>query len=85
MYAASIVHEATHGYLKAKGIKTTEGNKTKIERICTVEENRFLSRIDSQWGEQLQKPFNPCNWECGSFKQQFFEVRRRLKEEKQKT
>ena len=55
MYAAAIVHEATHGHLRARGIRRTRRNKMQIERICRLEENRFLSRIESLWGDQLRK------------------------------
>lgn len=63
MYAAMLVHEATHGYLREKQFRYIKSNRLRIERICRSEENRFLSRIDSAWGDELQIPFDPHDWD----------------------
>ena len=55
MYAATLIHEATHGYLGAKGLRYVKRNRLRIESICRSEENRFLSRIESDWGDALRK------------------------------
>lgn len=62
MYAALLIHEATHGHLIARGVTSTRQNRLRIEKICRAEENRFLSRIESPWGENLRKPFHPEDW-----------------------
>jgi len=63
MYAATLIHEATHGYLRSKKFRYVKRNRLRIERICRSEENHFLSRIESAWGDALRKPFNPRDWD----------------------
>lgn len=84
MYAATIVHEATHGHLHGQGIRMNTRNKMRIEAACRREENRFLSRINSRWGDQLQVPFNPEDWNFGSPFRRVREVFRRMTTEKEK-
>jgi hypothetical protein len=84
MYAATIVHEATHGHIRAKGIRRTRQNRMQVERICQAEENRFLSRIESSWGDRLQRPFDPKVWNFGSRLDRIRELLRRIMEEKRK-
>jgi len=45
--ASIIVHEATHGMIEARGIRMSEGNRMRIERICTLEQNRFAARLSA--------------------------------------
>lgn len=82
-YAAVIVHEATHGYLRAKGFGRTKRNWMQLERICRSEENRFLSRLAPPMCDHLQRPFNPGDWDFGSPLARVREVLRRRKEIKQ--
>jgi len=42
IYAAVIVHEATHGFLESKKIARTKRNVLRIEKICRSEHWRFL-------------------------------------------
>lgn len=44
-YAATLVHEATHGMLDAKRFPGTRMNRDRIEKICINEEVRFLARF----------------------------------------
>ncbi len=85
MYAATIIHEATHGYLRARGFKRTKHNWQRIEHICRDEENRFLSRINSPWGSQLQKPFDANAWNFGSRFTRARKVLSRMRQEKRKS
>jgi hypothetical protein len=65
-YAAVIVHEATHGRIRSRGIATTKTNRIRIERICVSEQNLFLRRLDSvrpELGSELIRPFEPATWE----------------------
>jgi len=62
MYAAILVHEATHGEIGEKGIEYKR-NRLRIEKICRAEENRFLAKIDSVWGDDLRVAFNPSDWD----------------------
>ena len=87
MYAAAIVHEATHGHLLARvghPLKPNRRTFVRIERICTAEENRFLRQIDSPWGTQLRIPFDPKAWDVGSVFARVRIMRRRVNEEKAK-
>ena len=45
-YAATLVHEATHAAVEARGVSYTRQNCLRIERVCLLEERRFL---DSHW------------------------------------
>lgn len=42
--ASTIVHEATHGLIKARKIRTLKNNRYRIERLCHKEEVNFLRR-----------------------------------------
>ncbi len=84
-YASILVHEATHGYLKKRGIKTTKKRKIQIERICRAEENRFLSYVDSEWGDKIQIKFDPKHWEFGSLWNRIKAIYRRAKAEELKS
>ena len=44
-YACFIVHEATHAVIAARGIAYTVQQRARIERLCTVEHNRFATRL----------------------------------------
>src|SRR6266404_7788327 len=44
-YACIVVHEATHGVIESRGIKMSEVTRMRIERLCTLEQNRFASRL----------------------------------------
>jgi hypothetical protein len=43
-YAASLIHEATHGLLEARRIAYTRRSCLRIERLCLLEERRFIAR-----------------------------------------
>lgn len=65
-FAGVIVHEATHGKLRNRGIRTTKQNRVRVERICVSQENDFLQRLDPirpRLGSDLVRPFDPCRWE----------------------
>ena len=65
-FAGVIVHEATHGKLRNRGIATTKENRVQVERICVSQENSFLRRLDTirpNLGSDLTRPFDPRRWE----------------------
>jgi hypothetical protein len=80
-YAGTIIHEATHGMLYAKGVRRKKSNWIQIERICRTEQNRFLVRINSPYGNRILRPFAPEDWNMGSLLTRLKTVRRRGKEE----
>ena len=65
-YAHQIVHEATHGWLSARGFPYSRYSRIQHERICHAEQNRFLKLLDRQipgiykawWSE-----FDPGDWD----------------------
>jgi hypothetical protein len=55
--AGLLVHVATHGLLRAKGIKPTKANWKQIAQICHAEQNRFLAKAEEQYEVRLQRKF----------------------------
>jgi hypothetical protein len=45
-YAATLVHEATHGLVEARGVPYLRHTHRRIEQLCHLEERRFL---ESHW------------------------------------
>jgi hypothetical protein len=64
LYAATIIHEATHGRVEAHGIRYTGPFRLRIEEICTNEERRFLSRLPGKYqvAEDDLPVFDPETW-----------------------
>ena len=61
LFAASLLHEATHGAIYSRHIQYTPKLRERIERLCRTEERRFATRADTddrQWSEVLVPPFN---------------------------
>ena len=44
-FATVLVHEATHAVLESRSIKYTPEFRSRIEKLCVTEENRFLKRL----------------------------------------
>ena len=63
-YACLIIHEATHGMLDAKGIAYSKKNWERTERLCSLEEYRFIRRVDEWWADEYRSPkrFDPAFW-----------------------
>ena len=60
-YAATLVHEATHGAIYSRYIGHTRRNRLRIERLCHTETLRFLRRLDKPdrvWSEQIAGVFD---------------------------
>ena len=49
LYAMTLVHEATHGYLHARFIPYTKRTRSRVERICENEENHFVKQLGDEW------------------------------------
>jgi hypothetical protein len=58
--AATLVHESTHGLVRARGIHRRRC--IRVERLCHREESRFLGRFDRKLQERHEGLFNPNNW-----------------------
>ena len=48
--AATLVHEATHAVLFRRGVPHTEKNYLEVERLCCLEEARFVGRVNANLG-----------------------------------
>lgn len=62
--AATLVHEATHGRIASFGIPYDEKHWQRIERLCTMEEKQFVSRLhDERWDFSTLVPdFDAAEW-----------------------
>ena len=60
--ASTLVHEATHGLIASKGIAYNRKSRMRIERICSAEERRFVSRIDPAIADWLLGEFDGSRW-----------------------
>src|SRR6267378_2269175 len=62
--AATLVHEATHAFLFRRGIHHTAKTYIRIERICCLEETRFVGRVNSALGAGwMQRRFKSAELE----------------------
>lgn len=57
-FACLLVHEATHGCLIAKGLPYNDKTWEHIERLCSLEEYRFIRRFDGGWADIYRNPKN---------------------------
>ena len=55
-YACTLVHEATHGVLRSRGIPYTPENRSQIEKLCVTEEQRFARGLTFVSGFSLGFP-----------------------------
>ena len=63
--ACILVHEATHGSIRARGIKYSRELRSRIEQLCVAEENRFLERLAISQPElagRLRRDFDESLW-----------------------
>ena len=64
-YAATLVHEATHGAIYSRYIAYVPRLRARIEKLCVTEANRFVKRLDTPevcWSESLACPFDEKDW-----------------------
>jgi hypothetical protein len=50
VYAATLVHEATHGKIARQSFRRTVANRKKVEHLCCLEETRFMRRVNPKLG-----------------------------------
>jgi hypothetical protein len=64
VYACLLVHEATHGLLRATRLPYNDKTWERTERLCSLEEYRFIRRVDEWWADEYRSPkqFNPELW-----------------------
>jgi hypothetical protein len=65
-YACTLVHEATHGAINARGILSTPKLRSRIEYLCVREEQRFVIRLtltQPALADRLYREFDFSEWE----------------------
>jgi hypothetical protein len=65
--ASTLIHEATHGVLRARGIGYSAQLRARVERCCVREQNRFLGRLCSSRpdiAKFLHREFTESGWHC---------------------
>ena len=63
--ASTLIHEATHGALRARAIGYTAELRSRVERCCVREQNRFLARLSStrpDIANSLYRDFSELRW-----------------------
>lgn len=83
--ASTLVHEATHGVLRARAIGYSRQLRSRVERCCVREQNRFLARLSSSHpdiAQFLHREFSESHWHrywTATRIQSFFDLVRRLR------
>ena len=65
-WACTLVHEATHGVVGRRGIIYAGDLRSRIERLCVREENRFLDRLSTthpELAQELHRQYSAAEWE----------------------
>jgi len=63
--ASLLIHEATHGVLDARGIGYSIQLRSRVERCCVREQNRFLARLSGSRpdiAKSLHREFTESHW-----------------------
>jgi hypothetical protein len=63
--ASTLVHEATHGVVACRGIAYTKDLRSRIERLCVTEEQRFLIHLTitrPALASSLYHEYDPSRW-----------------------
>lgn len=63
--ASTLVHEATHGAIDARGIRYTPEMRSRIEQLCVAEEHRFLDHLavsQPEMAQDLRSDFSESDW-----------------------
>lgn len=64
-YACTLVHEATHGVIRSRGILYTPELRKRIERLCVREEQRFLlhlTLLKPDLAARINREFDVSDW-----------------------
>lgn len=63
--AVTLIHEATHAVIEARGIQYVPERRARIERLCVAEENRFIRKLgllDPELAAKLHREFDVSEW-----------------------
>jgi hypothetical protein len=64
-YACTLVHEATHGVIRSRGVLYTRELRARIEHLCVREEQRFVTRLTitrPTLADRLYQEFDASQW-----------------------
>ncbi len=64
-WARTLVHEATHGAVESRGVRYTPELRSRIERLCVTEEQRFVLRLTlthPDLASELDREFDESEW-----------------------
>ena len=64
-YACTLVHEATHGEIRSRGVLYTVKLRSRIERLCVEEEQRFILSLTitrPELASRLYREFDAAEW-----------------------
>jgi hypothetical protein len=87
LLGSTLVHEATHGTVRAHGILYTPELRSRIERICVAEENRFLDHVaqsQHDLARRIRYDFDEARWHSAwktTPAEKLFRIFRRLRTE----
>lgn len=79
-YAATLIHEATHGHFYEKGMPYIVETRSRIERLCHREEEFFVARLSTPGCDYrpLIRPFDETNWYSTWHRSRWKEIAQRL-------
>jgi len=83
VYACGLVHEATHGAISSHGIPYDAEKRSRIERLCVKEQNRFVRRLAQADPERyplelLHIDFDESDWKPAWTMNRWQKIRRAL-------
>jgi hypothetical protein len=64
-YASVLVHEATHGVIRSRGVLYTKKLRLRIEKLCVKEEQNFLMRLTitkPDLADRVYHEFDASDW-----------------------
>ena len=64
-YASTLVHEATHGEIRSRGVHYTKQLRLRIEQLCVKEEQNFVMRLTitkPDLAERISYEFDASKW-----------------------
>jgi hypothetical protein len=68
LYACGLVHEATHGAISSHGIPYDTEKRSRIERLCVKEQNRFVTRLAQAEPERYPLELLHMDFDEGAWK-----------------
>jgi hypothetical protein len=64
-YASTLVHEATHGAIRSRGVHYNKHLRLRIEQLCVKEQQNFVTRLtitNPNLAERIRYEFDALDW-----------------------